>query len=252
MALSTAVPEAKTFSVTGMGRRRLFYLEMAIAMAIIVFAGFAPSFYLRTQFAYPALTPLRIVHGTAFTAWIVLFIAQTTLVATRRTRVHRRLGVAAALLAVLMVVLGLSTAVAAAREGHAPMGLEPRTFLAIPFFDMVVFGLLVGAAILYRRRPEAHKRLMLLATVSLMAAPVARLPRLLPTPKPAGAGGPLVFITAVTFLVLIVAAYDVVTRRRLHPATAWGGLLVVASMPLRMVLSRTDVWNAFAGLLMGS
>jgi hypothetical protein len=228
---------------------RLFYSGMAIAMAVTVFAGFAPTFYLRSLFGAPptvggatTLTPLTQLHGVLFTAWVVLFIVQTALVASHRTRVHQRLGVAGSLLAVTMIVVGVSTAIAAARRGSAPPGADPRAFLIVPLTDMVLFAGFVAAALSYRRNREAHKRLMLLAYVSIMAAAVARLPGVLPY-------GPFVFFGLSFTFLLAAVFYDGLSRRRVHPAYVWGGALLVVSVPVRLMMSGTQAWLGIAGVL---
>lgn len=156
---------------------------------------------------------------------------------------HRRLGVAGAVLAALVVVVGTATAIAKAAEGTAPLGVPPLGFLAVPFFDMVVFAGLVVTGLWYRRRPETHKRLMALATISLLAAPIARLPF--------GAqmvGLPGVFALADLFIVACIV-YDRISLGRVHPATTWGGLAIVLSQPLRLALSGTGLWLGFAAWL---
>lgn len=95
---------------------RLFYTGMAIACIITVFVGFAPSYYLKGQFGAAPLTPLVHLHGLIFTSWIVLFFAQTVLIASHRIETHRRLGVAGAVLGALLVVVGLATALGFARR----------------------------------------------------------------------------------------------------------------------------------------
>ena len=147
---------------------RIFYSGMAILMALTVFIGFAPTFYLRAWFDWPlysgerTMMPLAYVHGAVFSGWVVLFIVQTALVATRQVAMHRRLGVAGILLAAGMVVVGLMAAFAAAARGAAPPGVDAITFLAVPFFKVIVFTAFVSAAIWRRRNRESHKRLMLL------------------------------------------------------------------------------------------
>lgn len=228
---------------------RVFYSSMAIVMALTVFAGFAPTYYLRVFGSAPMVTisnspftTLVHIHGLLFTGWVVLFIAQTALVATHRVAVHRRLGVAGALLAAGMVVAGLLTAISAAARGSTVPGIDPMSFLAIPFFDMVLFPTFVGAALWMRKNKEAHKRLMLLAYISIVVAGVARLPGLLPL-------GPLVFF-GLTFIFLLAGViYDLVTRRRVHPVYLWGGGLLVASVPVRLVISGTPAWKSFAEFL---
>lgn len=231
---------------------RVFYSGMAVLMALTVFAGFAPSYYLRWLAGGPAttvsgapMTPLIHLHGAVFTAWVALFVVQTALVARRRVRLHRRLGVAGAALAAAMVVVGLGTALAGARAGSAPPDVPPLVFLVVPFFDILLFAGFVTAAILLRRRKEAHKRLMLLAYVAILPAAVARLPGVL-------ALGPLGFFgLAYVPLLLIWIGYDLVTRRRVHPAYAWGGALLVLSAPGRLLLSGTEAWQSFASWLVG-
>src|SRR5262249_4566574 len=99
---------------------------------------------------------------------------QTALVAGRRTDIHRRLGVAGAILAAVVFVFGLAVSVETLRRNGGPPGSDPRKFFAIPLGDIIVFGVLVGAAILQRHQRDAHKRLMLLATISFLTAAVGR------------------------------------------------------------------------------
>lgn len=225
-------------------RERLFYVGMAAAILITVFAGFSRSYFLKAQFGTPPLSLLLHVHGLVFTSWILLFLAQTTLVAARRTDIHRRLGVFGGVLAALLLILGTATAIIRVKAGSAPVpGVPPLAFLAIPFFDMVVFAILVGGAFHYRHRANLHKRLMTLATIALLSAPIARLPF-----EFMKVGPPAFFGLTDLFIVALVA-YDLVAWKHIHPATLWGGLLIVASQPLRLMISGTAAWMAFAGWL---
>jgi hypothetical protein len=228
---------------------RLFYGGMAIAMAAVVFSGFAPTYYMkffgdgaRATVSGGPFTPLVHLHGALFTGWVLLFIAQTALVASHRLTVHRRLGVAGAVLAAAMILVGTSTAIATAKRGGAPVGVDPLAFLAIPIFDMVLFATFVTTALVLRRKKETHKRLMLLAYISIIVAAVARLPGVIPL-------GPLAFFGMGYFLVVVAVIYDLVSRRRVHKAYLWGGALMVASVPLRLAISDTGLWKAFARAL---
>ena len=222
-------------------REHIFYMGMAIAIVATVFAGFAPTYYLRSFSDRDALMPLLHLHGFVFTSWIVFLMVQTTLVAANRVDLHRRLGIAGAVIAALMVAVGLLTAVTRAKQGAAPPGGPPSlVFLAIPFVDMLIFPTLVGAGFYFRRRADVHKRLMLLATISILAAAIARLPfGILQAGPPAFFGLTDIFIVA-----LII--YDVITRRRIHRATVLGGLLIIVSQPLRLMLAGTAAWISFA------
>lgn len=227
---------------------RLFYGGMAVALALTVVAGFAPTYYARLlsgpkgTFSGGPFTRLVHVHAALFTSWVLLFLTQTALVSARRVAVHRRLGVAGGVLAAAMVAAGTALAIATARRGGAPVGVDPLAFLAIPIFDMIVFAGFVASALLLRRDKEAHKRLMLLAFISIVVAAVARLPGILPL-------GPPAFFGLGYLFALIAVGYDLVTRRRVHKAYAWGVPLLVASVPVRLLVSGTASWHALGVFL---
>jgi hypothetical protein len=230
---------------------RVFYSGMAIVLALTIIIGFAPTYYLRllgeapmTTLSGRAMTPLVHMHGVLFTGWLVLFFVQTALVAAHRVRLHQRLGIAGVVLAAAMLVVGAKTAIAGAAAGSAPPGVDPLTFLAIPLFDMLLFGGFVTAALILRRNREAHKRLMLLAYISIIVAAVARLPGVLPLGPPAFFGLSFIFVA-------IGISYDIFSRRRVHKAYIWGGTLLVLSVPLRLLISGTEAWQSFAGFLVG-
>jgi len=230
-------------------RDRLFYGGIAIALALTVFCGFAPTFYLRlfsgapkTTISGRPFTTLVGIHAALFTGWVTLFIVQTALVAGRRVRVHQRLGVAGAFLAGSMIVVGTLLAVESAAAGAAPPGVDPLAFLAIPMGDILLFACFVVAALRLRRDREAHKRLMLLAYVSLMAAAVARLPGVLPL-------GPLAFYGLAFLFVAAGVVHDLATRGRLHPVYLWGGAAYILAVPLRLLISGTGAWRTVAVFL---
>ncbi len=228
-----------TPALTRRRRERWFYLGMSIAIVITVFAGFAPTYYLRPRFTSTPLMPLLHLHGIVFTAWIALFLIQTTLVAAHRTHIHRRLGIAGGVIAVLMILVGASTAVIRASQGATP-GPPPLVFLTIPLGDMLVFAILIGAGFYFRRRPDVHKRLMLLATISILSAALARLPFAFLQ------AGPIAFFGLTDTFVLACVVYDLVTLKRIHRATALAALLIVVSQPLRLIIGGTQAWLSFA------
>lgn len=248
--MTTAVAEAVRGRTSGKYDRR-FYSGMAIALALTVLIGFGPTYYLKafgpgpmaTQSGGP-MTLLVHTHGLLFTAWMLLFIGQTALVAQHKVAVHRRMGIAGALLAGAMVVVGTLTALKLAARGAAPPGVDPLSFLLIPLGDMVLFAGFVAAALRLRANREAHKRLMLLAYVSIIAAAVARLPGVLPL-------GPLAFFGLAFLFILVGIIYDLGSRKRVHPVYLWGGGLLALSVPLRLAVSGTDAWKSLAARLVG-
>jgi hypothetical protein len=245
----TTAPLPHTARAAG-AHDRLFYSAMSISMAATVFAGFASTYYLPLIGDGPTATitggPVTFLvhlHGALFTAWVGLFLIQTTLVAQRRLRVHRRMGVLGAILAACMVPAGISVALASAARGGAPPGVDPRSFLLIPLTDMALFTTFLVSALIRRRDKEAHKRLMLLAYTSIIAAATARLPGVLPL-------GPFAFFGLAFLFVLAGATYDLASRRRIHPVYVWGGALLALSVPVRLVISGTAAWLRFADWLL--
>lgn len=223
---------------------RLFYLSVAVAAALIVFAGFAPSFYLRAAEAGP-LKPLLLVHGLVFTAWLGLFVAQTALIPARKVIWHRRLGWAGLGLAAAMVVLGVMAGVDSLGSGSSPPGLDPRVFAMLPFGDIAIFAGLIAWAAAKRRKADWHKRLMVMATVSLMTPALARII------IPIGGGAPL-FLLLTALLVAGVIAFDWIAHRRVHPAYLWSGAVIALGKPLLLfVAAPSPPWLALMDRLAG-
>ncbi|RPI48611.1 MAG: hypothetical protein EHM55_25300 [Acidobacteria bacterium] len=224
---------------------RIFYTSTALLLAAIVFAGFAPTFYMRTA-SLPALSTLLTVHGSLFTLWIVLLIAQTSFIAANRRTLHTRVGIAGMFLGVGMIVFGSAAAVDALRRGAAPLpGVDPRTFLVVPLGDIALFAGFLAAGFYFRRSPETHKRLMLVATMSLLGAAFGRIiPRLgVDTLVDAG---PFAIFGPIVMLIAIGAAYDVATRGRVHRVYIWSAIVIALSVPLRFAIGSSAPWLAFA------
>lgn len=235
--MSTTIQTA----ATPRGKDRRFYTVMAVLIALTVFAGFAPTFYLRGLFEQKKeLTSLVILHGILFTSWIALFVTQVRLVAAKRTDIHRKLGVVGGFLATAMPIVGVTAAIASAKRGFTPPnGPPPLVFMAIPLTDMIVFPTLVGLALLFRRRTDIHRRLMLVGTLAILTPAIARIGFIRPYGIPA-------FLGLTDLFILGAVAYDRIRNGRFHPAFVWGGLFVIASQPARILFARTETWHAIA------
>jgi hypothetical protein len=225
------------------GANRAIYTWAALAAVLIVFAGFARTYYLKGLFGSPALPGLLHLHGLVMTSWFVLFVVQVRLVAVQRVDLHRRLGWFGAFLAVLILAVGTLTAITAGRLGHSP-GPPPLVFMTIPLGDMVVFSLLMGLGLGYRQQPAIHKRIMLLASMSLLTAAIARIP----LDFIHNAGLPLYF-GLLDLCLLTCVAVDTVKHRRLHPALGWGFLFIFVSQVIRFLVAGTPQWLRFAAWL---
>jgi hypothetical protein len=139
----------------------------------------------------------------------------------------------------------MATGIAAAARSFTP-GPPALQSLVVPLGDALIFGVLVGLALYYRRRLEIHKRLMLVAAVGLLAPAIARIPVSFITN-----GGPLAFFGLTDLCLLACVAVDTYRNRRLHPVFLWGTIAVIAFQPLRILLSGTQLWIHFAGRLVG-
>ena len=153
-------------------------LAAAILFPLIVLVGFGRTYYFKGLFGTTRPLPSSLVHlhGLVMTAWVVLFVVQVRLASSKRIHRHQQLGYAGIGLGALIIATGLPTALRAAKYGSAsaPPAIPPLSFLLVPTFDLLIFALLFGAAILYRRRPAAHKRLMLLTAVNFLPPALAR------------------------------------------------------------------------------
>lgn len=224
-----------------------------IAVAVVV-AGFGPS-VVNTAGRKAPLTLMVGIHAGVFTAWLVLFFTQTFLVGKGRIAAHRRLGYAGAGLAVVMVVSGYATAIAMARRGFDLSGdlnsaTDPHGFLVFQLGDLVTFGTLVAAGLWYRRRPEAHKRLMLMATLGgLMLAPLTHLLSHFPAIQAIGGG---IILVPLVMLLVCSAVYDRLSRGRIHPVSLWVPIAVFIWANLRAaVIGPSPAWRRFAAWLVG-
>lgn len=236
MTISMTTPDPKP------GERR-FFTGMSLVLLATVVVGFSRSFFLRPLFPeWPSPSEnIFYLHGALFTAWILLFVLQASLVAGGRTALHRRIGPFGAVLAIAMVLVGTAGALVAAGRstGFVGIPIPPLQFLVIPLFDMILFSAFVALGLAHRRNPQSHKRWMLLATLNLVTAAIARWPGV-------STLGPLAFFGLTDLFVIALAVWDFRTRGRLHPATLWGGLLIILSQPLRLAISGTAAWLAFA------
>ena len=242
---------------------RWFYIGAAVFMLLLSVTGFGPSFVEQGKRTAPPQT-LVIAHGFVAAMWLLLFLAQATLIATRRTAVHRRMGRAAPLVAALMIVFGYVTVIEFARRGYdlsgdlqrapLPPGIPPPTpeeFVArilAPLLAFVNFGILTAVGLWFRNRPEVHKRLMLLALVSLALTPLIHLSGNVVGRWPSLSGGLSIAVPAVFILVLFIGAvHDKLSRGRIHPISLWVPILLIVELfGLNPVVMESKTWGEFA------
>lgn len=237
-------PGVVSLSPADLGRREhRFFTRSTAAIALLVVIGFGFSTYIRTRpgataFGGPTLKPLVRIHAAVSAGWVALLLAQTYLIATRRTSRHRRLGVLGGVLAIGVIVFGWLVAVRSTDPALNPRAFE---FFILPASELLVFAILTACALYWRTTPSTHKRLMLLGTLALIPAATTR-------PVPPGSLLFLLGLVGVPELIFILAlvVHDLRTIRRVHPATIWGGSLVVGVAASRIFIGSTGPWLAFA------
>ncbi len=227
-----------------------FYYAVAAGLILVVFAGFARTYYLKGMFGAPPLPMLVHIHGAVMTLWYALFAVQVRLVATHRVGLHRKLGWAGIFLAGLVAVLGTMVSLGLCRRR---LVANPNSQAAPFLFGMQLFPIvlvliiLVAAAVYWRRRTDYHKRLMTLAMLTTLGPAIVRLP----------IGfiekGYIAATIAVDIaLILVCIIVDAVRNRRLHPAFGWGGLLTIGSIFVFVPVCQSETWARMVRWMLSS
>jgi hypothetical protein len=243
--------EMKATTRSGLRLGRHLYVGTSLIFLALVFWTFARTFYLKPFFGTPPLSALLHIHGAVMTSWVVLLAAQTTLIAAHRVSWHRWLGIFGSVWAVLVVLLGsITTLHAAEREvrGHTGFAASQVTITSLDLLQMLFFAGFVALAILQRRRPAYHKRLMLLTIACMLPDALARLPVSFMT-QATEAQLNLRIMIGLDVFIFIVVGLDTLWQRRLHPVFAWGGLLFVVAFHVALYFSQTPAWIKFGEAL---
>jgi hypothetical protein len=216
---------------------RPIFIAVISATLVLALVGFAPSYYLGFWFDAPPLKFWVHVHALLFTAWLVLLLVQSTLIRVRKPAIHARLGQWGMAVAVLMVITSLVVILGKPRPTEAA-----RAFIFTPLLSLVMFSVMVAAALRKRRDGAAHKRLMLLATALFMGAPITRIMVMVDVTP-----GPYLHHVLTYVLVFVpLVVHDLWRLGRLHPATLWGGLFLFMRHPLQGPIANTETWQRFA------
>lgn len=236
MPLTTTLPDEALAALPERARaRRGFFAMIQLYMAACVFAGFAPSFYLKP--AHALAMPWEIhVHAGVMTLWIVFMAVQGVLPARGGVRLHRTLGWWGAGVAALVMITGWMITVRGVHDGWDPFNLgSGEAFAAIPFRDLCTFAVFFVIGLMTRKSaPEAHKRMMVLATLSVIPAGLARLGAFVP---PEG----ILVLNHAPIAAMVV--YDLVTQRRVLTSTWAGSAFLVAMTPICIAMGKTQGWQ---------
>ena len=234
---------------------RNFYFHMALACMATAFIGFAPTYWMPLAHRSFSASPVIHVHGLLFFAWTLYFVFQSRLVSSGQTMRHREWGLLGVSFATAMTIFGVLAAINLMKQAVA-LGMREQgiAFAIVPLSGIAFFAATFTLAILARKKSETHKRLMLLAGISILDAAVARwfLTFLAP---PGAVGPPPVPVTIVpalvAYLLLVVAIVrDWRSEGRPHPVYIYGGVMLVAIKFLNWPISTSAAWHSFAGGLL--
>ena len=219
-----------------------FYLAMSLLIAVIVVWGFSHTIDQNLIHATPTRPWILYLHGVVFSGWVVFFIVQSSLVRMHRVGVHRTLGWVGVAWGVAIVVLGISTAISMTRFKTATLHLpDAAQFLVVPLWDIACFTVAFGLAIYWRKRPEFHRRLMLVATCVLTAAAFGRFAAL-----------PVWFYAGVDLLIFVGVVRDVIVTRHVHPVYVYAlpVLIVGQAFVMHLVITSSPQWLKIANVIL--
>ena len=244
--MSTLVsPPVAAPSLPGRRYDRVFFPVMAVLILATVFLGFAKTYFLAGMINAPLPSWIIHVHGALFSSWIILFLVQVSLVSGGRVALHRKLGVLGFSLACVMVVFGLMAARNSLIRGVSPIpSIDVRTFFVIPVSSMFLFATLIYFGFALRTNSTAHKRLMLIATISMLSAAVSRWPFAYVHHHV------LADLTVYLFLFALIG-YDLWSTHKVHRATLYASLLVIVVGQAAVPLAMTRPWLRFAEIVAG-
>lgn len=235
------VPTARTRPTAD----RIFFSTMILLLWGTVLFGFAKTYFLAGMVRAPLPNRLIHIHGAIFTLWMVILFVQSALISARKVKWHRSLGLFGFALALAMAIIGPIAATDALRRGVAPLGLDAKTFYMIPLSAIFLFAVFAFSAYVSRRKPAAHKRLILIATIALMDAAVGRWPIAFFQNNPK-----MQDLIPFGFL-LAIMIYDLVTQKKILKPTLWASLLLIAVHLTRVPLAMTSPWQTFATYMLG-
>jgi hypothetical protein len=255
-SLEATLSGAPSVSANVVRWRVSFHFVMALLMLAAVIYGFSQT--IDDNLLHPSIPRPRLlyVHAALFSAWIALYILQTGLIASGNTVLHRRLGAAWVAVGAALPIVAIAVGIVMRRFRVIHGESSDITFIGIILWDAVAFGTLFLLAVLCRRRPEYHRRLMFLATCSLMTGPVSRFPLVthyFPSTNFFGydlIGG----YTGVVALVLIAMTRDLIVQHRVHVVYRVALPLMLIGQALACAMSDypSALWTATARKLIGA
>jgi hypothetical protein len=227
---------------------RIFFPSMCLLFLVTVWLGFSKTYYAAGLVTAHLPATIIQVHAAAMTLWLLTLIVQISLVSVRKVKLHMAVGLWGFALAVCMIPIGTLAAINALRRDMSPpgSGLTPQTFFVVPVSALLAFLILAAWSYSVRRKPDQHKRLILLATVPLLDAAIGRFPQTLGI-----ASTPVAQLLLICIFPAVLITYDLVSRRKVLRVTWIGSLLLLVVWVTRIPLAQTAPWQAFAKMVHG-
>jgi hypothetical protein len=227
---------------------RIFFPSMCLLFLVTVWLGFSKTYYAAGLVTANLPAPIIHVHAAAMTLWLLTLIVQISLVSVRKVKLHMAVGLWGFALAVCMIPIGTAAAINSLRRDMSPpgSGLTPLTFFVVPVSALLSFAVLAAWSYSVRRKPDQHKRLILLATIPLLDAAIGRFPQTLGI-----ASTPVAQLLIICIFPAVLIAYDLVSRRKVLRVTWIGSLLLLIVWLTRIPIAQTAPWQAFAKLVHG-
>ena len=244
MSVSHVPSKLDTLATRGRFEDR-FFLGMSLLLLATVLVGFAKSYFLAGLLRAPLPNKLIHVHAVFFSCWIILLIAQASFISTSQFNLHRQVGLLGFGLACGMIVIGIMAATDSMTRIKMVGPFDMRTFYAVPLFDIFVFAVLIFSAYRWRHDPATHKRLILIASITIVDAATGRSPLTKITQLP--------YLNNVftQFYTVLLAAFDLWYLKRIHRATLVAGLFSVVMLLIAIPVGGTRPWLAFANWMLG-
>lgn len=227
---------------------RMFFSFLCLLVLVTVWLGFSKTYYAVGLIKAPLPAPIIHVHAVVNTLWLLTLVVQTALVSARKVKLHMTVGLWGFGLACIMPVVGTMAAINALRRDMSPpgSGLTSLTFFVVPISALLTFCILAGFAYKLRRKPDYHKRLILIGTFALMDAAIGRFPYTLGI-----ASTPMAQTLILLAFPALIVVYDLITLRKVHFATWTATLLLAFELIARVPLAMTGPWQAFAKMVHG-
>lgn len=244
MCVSHVPSKLHTPAVRGRVEDR-FFVGMSLLLLATVLVGFAKSYFLAGLLRAPLPNNLIHVHAVFFSCWIILLIAQASFISTRQFNLHRQVGLLGFGLACGMIVIGIMAATDSMTRIKMVGPFDMKTFYAVPMFDILVFAVLIFSAYRWRHDPATHKRLILIASITIVDAATGRSPLTKITQLP--------YLNNVftQFYTVLLATFDLWYLKRIHRATLVAGLFSIVMLLIAIPVGGTRPWLAFANWMLG-